>query len=283
MSLDCNRAHGTWSAEPTADGSSGRFTFGALAATRALCPPPRLDETILAQSATVRSYLLEDGRLYLSLMADGGIIAWEPVTESSVGPQVPAAPEDGGPRNWRVSGVTTALNLRQRPSTDAMVVSRYAAGTVLDNLGCQWAEGRVWCDVQELGGGPRGFVAAAYLKPATSPDGSVARGPDDSALRAGQEDFDATGQVPCAQTAGQPMSSCDFAVSRSGGGYATVVITKPDGRTRIIYFRMGRAIGAGTSEAEGNFDFHATKEDDLHRIRIGTERYEIPDAVVLGG
>ena len=27
----------------------------------------------------------------------------------------------------------------------------------------------------------------------------------------------------------------------------------------------------------------ATKENDLHLIRVGNERYEIPDAVVLGG
>jgi len=27
----------------------------------------------------VRSYLLKDGRLYLSLMADGGVYEWRPV------------------------------------------------------------------------------------------------------------------------------------------------------------------------------------------------------------
>ena len=35
------------------------------------------------------------------------------------------------------------------------------------------AEGRVWCDVQELGGGPRGYVAAEFLTPAISPDGET--------------------------------------------------------------------------------------------------------------
>lgn len=71
-------AIGTWSAEPSGDGSSGRFEFGPLATTRALCPPPSLDEQIAAHAEFVRSYLLKDGRLYLSLMADGGIYAWEP-------------------------------------------------------------------------------------------------------------------------------------------------------------------------------------------------------------
>ena len=67
------------------------------------------------------------------------------------------------------------------------------------------------------------------------------------------------------------------------GGYATVFITKPDGRTRAIFFRMGIPVGADTSQADGYGRFKAGKESDLHLIRVGDERYEIPDAVVLGG
>lgn len=80
--LDCNRARGTWAAEPAGDGTNGRFTFGLLASTRALCPPPHLDELVVGQAGYVRGYLLREGRLYLSLMADGGIFAWEPLEES---------------------------------------------------------------------------------------------------------------------------------------------------------------------------------------------------------
>ena len=108
-------------------------------------------------------------------------------------------------------------------------------------------------------------------------------GPDDSALRAGQGKFDATGTVPCAQRAGQPTTQCKFGVARAGGGYATVFITKPDGRTRAIFFRMGIPVGADTSQADGYGRFKAGKESDLHLIRVGDERHEIPDAVVLGG
>ena len=83
MRLNCNRANGNWSAEPSEDGSNGGFEFGPLAMTRALCPPPSMDEQIAAQSEYIRSYLLRDGNLYLSLMADGGIYAWQPDAEAS--------------------------------------------------------------------------------------------------------------------------------------------------------------------------------------------------------
>lgn len=280
LQLKCNRATGTWTAEPGGDGPSGRFEFGPLAATRALCPPPSMDEGIVAHSSFVRSYLLRDDRLYLSLMADGGTYMWERDDGTASEAAAPAAPESGGPRNWEVAA---ALNLRERPDTSSRILAKYRPGTILDNLGCRRTRERAWCDVQQLGGGPRGHVAAEYLRPAISPDGSAAMGPDDSASRAGQGDFDASGQLSCAFAPGRPMGQCEFGVARAGGGYATVVVRKPDGRTRAIFFRMGRALGADVSKAEGRLEFSASEDGDMHRIRVGDERYEIVDAVILGG
>jgi hypothetical protein len=162
-------------------------------------------------------------------------------------------------------------------------VTAFSQGTILDNLGCEASEGRYWCYVQPFGGGPVGYVAAEFLQPAVSPNGMAMTGPDDSALRAGQGIFDATGTIPCARYRGQPMTECEFGVARAGGGYATVVIKKTDSINRAIFFRMGKPTGADTSEADGYPEFRANKEDDLHIIRIGDERYEIPDAVILGG
>ncbi len=83
LRLDCNRGTGDYRAVPAGDGSSGSLSFGPIAATRALCPPPHLDERIARDMAQVRSYLLKDGKLYLSLLADGGIYEWAPVREAA--------------------------------------------------------------------------------------------------------------------------------------------------------------------------------------------------------
>ena len=106
---------------------------------------------------------------------------------------------------------------------------------------------------------------------------------ENATQRAGMGRFNATGKVPCAQQKGQPMGTCDFGVARDPGGSATVVITRPDGRKRAIFFEKGKPIGADVSQADGNKAFSAKKESDLHHIRVGDERYEIPDAVVFGG
>lgn len=283
MQLNCNRAQGTWSATPAADGTSGRFEFGPLAATRALCPPPSMDEMIVAQARFVRGYLLKDGKLYLSLMADGGIFAWAPeVAAGMAAPVRPVGPAEGGPRNWQLAGTGSPAALRETPSASAHVVATLAPGTILDNLGCRPVDGRVWCDVQPLGGGPRGHLPVDLLTPATAADGTVPTGEDDSALRAGQGRFDATGKLPCAQQAGLPLAPCDFGAARAGGGDATVVVTRPDGRTRAIHFRLGRAIGADTSQADGMPPFAAVRDGDTYRIRVGAERYEVPRDLVLG-
>jgi hypothetical protein len=94
--------------------------------------------------------------------------------------------------------------------------------------------------------------------------------------------YHATGQIPCATAAGQPTGSCPFGVVRKGGGTGTVTVTKPDGRTRSIFFERGKATGYDMSQADPG-EFSASRQGDLNVIRIGSERYEIPDAVVSGG
>jgi heat shock protein HslJ len=84
LQLDCNRAMGRWQVRPSADPGNGSFRFGPLASTKAFCPPPSLGEELGRQLTFVRGYLLRDGRLHLSLMADGGILVWEPLASGGV-------------------------------------------------------------------------------------------------------------------------------------------------------------------------------------------------------
>jgi putative lipoprotein len=79
LQIDCNRGHGTWkSAGPN------QVEFGPLALTRAMCPPSPLNDRISKDWEYVRSYTTKDGHLFLSLMADGGIYEFEPISPAGV-------------------------------------------------------------------------------------------------------------------------------------------------------------------------------------------------------
>ena len=94
--------------------------------------------------------------------------------------------------------------------------------------------------------------------------------------------FNATGYIPCSMGSGQPTSNCAFGVVRRGSGDADVQVTLSDGSVRYIYFQNGQAVGYDRSQGDRG-EFRATKESDLYIIRIGNERYEIPEPVIYGG
>jgi hypothetical protein len=71
--IDCNRGRGSW----TSLGPS-HLEFGPMAATRAQCPPGSLHDRIVRDWSYVRSFVIRDGHLFLSLMADAGIYEFEP-------------------------------------------------------------------------------------------------------------------------------------------------------------------------------------------------------------
>lgn len=282
MRLNCNRATGTWSAAPSASGDNGTFEFGPLAVTKAKCPPPSLGEKIAVQTQYIRGYMLRADTLYLSLMADGGIWVWERVDGNDM-PDIPLSPGEGGPRNFVIPAETTDLQLYTEPTVDSEVLVRYKTGIYLDNLGCSESEEKIWCYVQQMGGGPVGYVKYDSVTEAVGPNGSVPVGPDNSALRTGQGEFDASGMIPCKLKTGQPTISCEFRVARAGEGYATVVVTRPGDTDRVLFFRLGIPTGISSSEADRAGEFSYKKESDLNLIYVGQERYEIPDAVILGG
>jgi len=73
IQADCNRGQGTWRSPGNA-----ALELGPVTLTRAQCPPSPLQDRFVKDLSYVRSYLMRDGKLHLSLMADGGIYAFEP-------------------------------------------------------------------------------------------------------------------------------------------------------------------------------------------------------------
>lgn len=74
IQADCNRLNGSY----TYISPSG-LEFGAFVSTRAACPPGSLYDTLLKDLPFVRSFVIKDGKLYLALMADGGIYHFSPI------------------------------------------------------------------------------------------------------------------------------------------------------------------------------------------------------------
>jgi len=95
-------------------------------------------------------------------------------------------------------------------------------------------------------------------------------------------DFHATGPLPCAMGGAAMTTTCTFGVRREGQGNGRVQVTKPDGSQRTVFFQKGRASGYDASQAD-KAEFKATRQGDSTVVTIGSERYEIPDAVINGG
>ena len=99
--------------------------------------------------------------------------------------------------------------------------------------------------------------------------------------------FNATTKIPCGMKWTKPTQSCDAGVKRNWGidGTAMVVVTKPDGRKRALFFRDGQPLNADSSQADSSagWTFTGTRKGDEVTIRFGPETYIVPDALVVGG
>jgi heat shock protein HslJ len=75
--IDCNQGRGTWQSS-----APNQLKLGPLALTRVQCPPGSLHDHIVKQWDYIRSYIIKDGHLFLSLMADGGPYEFEPISKT---------------------------------------------------------------------------------------------------------------------------------------------------------------------------------------------------------
>jgi hypothetical protein len=72
----------------------------------------------------------------------------------------------GGPDFWSIN-VHSTLSVHAAPSASAATVARLHRGMVVENRGCEFNEGRKWCQIAD--GDATGWVAGEYLVEAAAP------------------------------------------------------------------------------------------------------------------
>lgn len=309
LRLDCNRGTGDYKIAPAGDGSSGSLTLGPIASTRAMCPPPHLDQRVARDMAYVRSYLRKGGKLYLSLMADGGIYEWAPLqiaTEApdkdrSVKPVQFAKSKSSSVIHDRVVGrqyidyqlragagqrMTVSLkgsnlanyfNLLPPGSTDVAM----ASGELIDNR----FDGLLPDDgVYTI----RVFLYRAAARRNESSDFTLTVGITGAALipvPAGTDAvlpgtrYHARTTVPC-EPAYTKTRECEALVVRRGfDGTATVELRWDGNLKRRILFIKGEPKAADVPQA-----MTFTRNERGWKVKFnGDEHFEIPEPLVYGG
>ena len=136
---------------------------------------------------------------------------------------------------------------------------------------------------QSRAAGRRGERAPFALRVGVSGGGEPAGTPPSpgTAARAARGAFDARAEIPCAIGTGATTSRCPASVARGPAGEATVVVSLPGGGTRMLFFAQGQFAGSDAPTAPGWPQ--AQRDGDLTLIRLQRERYEVPDAFILGG
>ena len=309
LRLDCNRGTGDYKVAPAGDGSSGSLTFGPVATTRAMCPPPHLDQRVARDLAQVRSYLLKDGKLYLSLMADGGIYEWAPqqtaaaaadlervvkpvhfakgknsavIRDHVVGRQyIDYQLRAGAGQHMTVSlkGSNLANYFNLLPPGSA--VGAMAAGELIDNR----FDGLLPDDgVYTI----RVFMYRAAARRNEASDFTLSVGVTGTPLKPVSATTDAvlpgTRYHASATTQCEPLYSkareCEvYVVRRSFDGTATVELRWDSEGKRRILFVKGEPKAADTPQA-----MTFTRNERGWRVSFGSEEhFEIPEPLVFGG
>ena len=99
--------------------------------------------------------------------------------------------------------------------------------------------------------------------------------------RARAKDFDASAPIRCAQEVGQVMGECEAFAARAGTAVA-VVARFGNGFARTLSFQDGAFMrGSATMSGVGtDTDWH--RVDGVYHVRVDDQRFEIPEALVLG-
>ena len=124
VKADCNNARGTYTAD-----DSGSLTIEIGPITKAMCPPDSRSDEFVQKLGFVRNFFMENGFVYLDMLADGGTLKLAPASESMSAPEsAPAFGEAWESVSCDTLGVAPAVAAQADCGTVTVPENR-AAGT----------------------------------------------------------------------------------------------------------------------------------------------------------
>ena len=246
---------------------------GPVATTSMACP----GEDVTAQEDTVLRILKGavdvafnpvNGAMTLSKGKDK--ISLTPGSFDNKAPEAESEPALFNAGYVNVFGLSGPLNVRSEPTTEAKVVTRVLAGTLLRKEGCESRPDRNWCRIEFIDASGRGgWAAAEYLQPAPA------------LVRAKEGVFDRIGTVSCSLAGTDAAEQCDFGLARDGTHSAALVIYKPDGAAPLFGFVDG-GFSSATEDGKAIGGITETISDGMIKLSFAGERYEVPLAMIAG-
>lgn len=94
--------------------------------------------------------------------------------------------------------------------------------------------------------------------------------------------FTASSIIPC-ERPGTGAAQCDAGVVREGGGNGFVMVFWPDAGSRVLYFENGEVVRYDQAESDGGAELRVTRNSDIQIVTVGDARFELFDALLVGG
>ena len=95
-------------------------------------------------------------------------------------------------------------------------------------------------------------------------------------------DFTASTIIPC-ERPGTGSGQCDAGVVREGNGNGFVMVFWPDAGSRILYFENGEIVRYDQAESDGGAELRVLRDGDRQIVTFGHARFEVFDALLVGG
>jgi len=94
-------------------------------------------------------------------------------------------------------------------------------------------------------------------------------------------DFQAEGKVQCAQEVGEALGPCAAEVAHSNAA-AVVAVNFPNGFARFLMFENGDFLRGNSTMSGVGTDAEWHRSEGVYHIRVDDQRFEIPQALILG-